>query len=315
MAQRHTIHSLQLNGASALKLGALPSGGHAIDYTMAGPDSGGPYNEVRFIQQQAEKFDAVTTALSSILDNLGLVTPTCIGAGKTYTSIDLYGRALDTCGTDGTKAGSTHRKASSSLARLVVSSISASANGDVAVTLMGHLLSADGDAAPSATVYNVAIPTGMIVSEAFKLHAVQLANLTLSASHITQLTIDTGLAVTPEFGVKQYAQELTLTKTAPTLTIDTEDTSILDASVFPATGKKATHANSLIEFQKRDASTGGLVAAATEEHVNMTVEGFCRVSPISGSGSNKATAQIICECTGLAGTPPLTATADVALTL
>lgn len=316
MAQRHTVFAFQLNGSSALLIGGLLNGSHDVGYSMTGPDSGGPYKEVVFINQQEEAFSAGSTAMSSLLGNLSLVQANCIQSGNTYTSMELYGRALDACGTDGTLAGTNHRRVQATIARLVITEISASANGDVVVNLQAALLSSDGDTAPSTTVYNVALPTSPIVAEAFKLHAVQLANIELDASHIQQVTLSTGLAIQQEFGVKQYAQALTVTKTAPLLTIDTEDSSILDASVFPATGKAATHGNSLLEFQKRDASTGGLVAAATEEHVNLTVAGFCRPPvPFSGSGSNKATAQIVCELTGVAGTPPIAASTDVALTL
>lgn len=316
MGTRHTIHTLKLNGASALTFSALVSGGHTINYGKVGPDSGGPYNEARFVASIENRIDATLEAIGTILDNLLINQVNCIASGETYTSLAMFGRSLDACGTDGTLAGSTHHSATAAIARLAVTQISASANGTAQATLAGYCLSADGVAAAVVAADDVALPTGGIVSEQFKLHGVQLANITLDSDKITSLTLDTGINVIPEFGVAQYPQAVTVTKTAPTLTIETEDTSLLSGSIFPETGKLATHANTVIEFQKRDATTGGFVAPATTEHISMTLAGMVTVDqPIQGSGSSKATARIVCECTGVAGTPPLTATVGGALTL
>lgn len=316
MAQRHTIYAIELEGSSPLKLGALASGSHDISYTDLAPDSGGPYVEVNFIQEINEQIRASTSAISSLIDNLSLVQSTCLETGETFTAVAAFGRALDTCGTDGTKAGTTHARVRSEKSRVFVTDISVSGAGEVSANLQVQLLSADGDADASTTVYNVAMPTGITVDESYKLHGVTLAGISLDSDHITQLTINTGITYTAEFGVKTRPQSVTVTKTAPTITVDTEDTSILDAAKFPKNGKQMTHANSTIEFRKRDPATGGEVAAATTEHVKLTVAGQIKpTQPLSGTGSNKATAQLTGVLTGSLGSPPIVATTGVALTL
>lgn len=312
MGTRHTVHTLHFEGTTDLVISNLVSGGHAVNLTTIGPDTGGPYMEQKFISQIDERFNAVVEAMESVLDIFNVNQVTCIESGKTFTGIELYGRALDACGAEGTSAGSTHRRVSNTKARLVIQSINVSATGNVSATLEGILLSADGDAAPTTTAFNVALPTQALVSEAFKLHAVRLAGTTLDADKVQSLTINTGLAITPEFGVKRYASALTVTKTAPTITVETEDTAL----AYALTGVIATHANTLIEFQKRDATTGGLYAASSTEHIACTAAGLLKVNnPFSGSGSNKATASIEIECTGVAGTPPLTFASAQELTL
>lgn len=313
---RHTIHTLRLNGTTPLTFSALVSGGHTINYTKTGPDSGGPYNEARFLQQIENRLDFSLEAIGTILDNLSFAQANCIGSGETYTSLAMYSRQLNACGADGTATGSVHRTDTAAIARLAITSLSASGNGSARINLAGYALSADGDAAAVAVAENVALLTGGITSEAFKLHAVKLANITLDAASITNFTLDTGIRITPVFGIKARPVAVVVEKTAPTITIETEDTSILQASVFPETGVLATHANTLIEFRKRDATTGGFVANATTAHVALTAAGLVTPDqPIQASGSSRGTARIVCECTGIAGTPPITAAVDVALTL
>lgn len=315
MGQRHTIHTLQLTHATtSLVLSDLSSAGHNVNTTTIEPDSGGPYEETSIIQQIEETFDAVTPALGTLLAALSLVQANCIESAKTYTDLLLFGRALDPCGTDGTKSGSVHRKTTASKVRLFVTRIEAQANGPVQVTLQGALLSADGDASPTTTVYNVALPTGGIVDEFFKFHGLKLESNTLDADKITSVSLDTGIRFQQAFGVKTYASGLIVTKTAPTLSIDTEDTSI--EATIPKTGIALTHANTLLEFRAFDPSTGFPYATSATEHVALTVAGKARtVQPAQGSGSSPATARVEVKLTGIAGTPPITASTGQALTL
>jgi hypothetical protein len=162
-------------------------------------------------------------------------------------------------------------------------------------------------------VYNVALPTGGIVDEFFKLHGIVLESIELDPSMITNMTLDTGLRITRAAGSKTYAKEVIFTKTAPMLSIDTEDTEI--ESSIPKTGLAITHGNSLIEFRAYD-SDGFPAATSSTVHVALTMAGKARtVSPIQGSGSQVATARIECKLTGIAGTPPLTVSTGQALTL
>ena len=313
MGNRHTIHTVHFEGSSDLVLSALPAGAHDYNYTTIGPDSGGPFQEVEFIQALEERLTFSSEALDSLLDNFSLTQINCIGAGKTYTEMHLYGRRLDPCGVAGTSAGSTHAQAKATLARLVFTQLTASGNGTASLAGYAILLSADGMAEASTVAYNVALPTGGIVDEAFKLHGVKLGGVTLDDDKITQLTLDTGLRVVPVFGTKSRPREVSFTKTVPTLTIASEDTSLV--SSFPRSGTIATHANSLIELRKRDPTTGGEVATATTSHIALTVAGTVRPQNISGSGSQVATSGLVATLTGIAGTPPIAVSTGVALTL
>lgn len=313
MGHRHTVHTLHFEGTTDLVFSNLVSGSHSVNFQTIKPDTGGPYVEQVFIQSIEERFEAVLEALEEILDNFSLNQVTCVGSGLTYTAIQLFGRRLDACGTDGTASGSNHRQVAGSLGRVVLTQLQGNANGNVQATLQGIMLSSDGDTAPTATVVNAALPTQALVPEAFKLHGIKVGNVTLDSDKITSFTLSTGINVIPEFGVKNYPQAVSVTKTAPMITIETEETTLL--SSFALTGSKATHANSLIEIRKRDATTGGLIATGSSEHISITFAGHVRIEPFSGSGSSKATARLTIECSGVAGTPPLTAATDAALTL
>lgn len=316
MPKRNTVHTLLLDHASAdLILSDLENAGHTVDVTTVEPDSGGPYEEVSITTQISEMFDASSPALGTLLAALSLVQCNCIGSGLTYTAMQLFGRQLDACGTDGTASGSVHRRVNSSKARLMITQISAGGNSPVGVTLKGILLSTDGDTAPSATVSNVALPTGGIANEFFKLHGVKLTSgITLDSDMLTNFTLDTGIRYEQAFGNKTYAQEIIVTKTPPEVSIETQDTEIVEN--IPSSGLNIDHTNSLIEFRKFDPSTGFPYATGASQHVKLTIAGKARtLEPFSGSGSQVATARIGIKLTGIAGTPPITAATAQTLAL
>lgn len=316
MSKRNTVHTLLLDHASEdVILSDLENAGHTVNVETVEPDSGGPYEEVSITKQIDEMFDATSPAVGTLLDILSLVQATCIGSGQTYTDMQLFGRQLDSCGTDGTASGSVHRKTNCTKVRLMITQITANGNAPVSVTLRGILLSTDGDTAPSTTVSNVALPTGGIANEFFKLHGIKLtSSITLDSDMVTSFTLDTGIRYQQAFGNKTYAQELIVTKTPPEITIETEDTEIVEN--IPSTGLAIGHANSLIEFRRFDPSTGFPYSTSASEHAVLTIAGIARtLEPFSGSGSNVATARIGIKLTGVAGTPPITASTGDTLTL
>lgn len=314
MGRRHTLYAIVLDGTTPLKLGALASGAHNAEIATVEPESGAPYNEASFLQAITETVEAESLALGTVLGAVSPTGVTCVESGKTYTAVQMFGRALNECDVDGTLAGSNHKRIACAKARLYIDAIGVTANQLATISLRGLLLSADGDAEAVTEVSNVALPTGLVVNEAFRLHAVRLGGVTLDADKISSVRLSPQVALTPAFGVKARPSAAVLTKVTATVEVESQDT-LLTAN-FPRGGVAMTHLNTVLEFRKLDPTTGGDLATTEEEHVRLTLSG--RVRPSStfrASGSAPATSGLRGVLTGAAGAPPIVVETGVALTL
>lgn len=313
---RYTFYALQLDHATTpIKLADLGSAGHQVDTTRLNPNTGGPYIEQSFIQQVAESIDFSCMALETLFDAISISAVTCLASGETYTGIKGFGRKLDACGTDATASGSVHRQVSNTKARLFPLRLTMGGNGNAVLDVQVILLSADGLAWASATVENVALPTGLIYDEAFKFHGMEFAGTQINSDMINNVTLDFGFGnVSRIFGAMQHAQDILLVKQDPTITVETEDGDL--EATFPLTGTEGSHANSTIELQKRNPTTGGFHDTGESEHIVITFAGHgVPTTVFSGGGAAVGNSALGIQCTGIAGTPPLTISTGQTLSL
>ena len=300
-------------GLGAIKLRGIGSASHDLGITTIGPDSGNTYDEAKFIGSQLVTMPFTVTAISTLLGKVGLLTGLCVPTGVN-PGVELYGQKHDPCGTAGRAAGSVNLKVAADKAHVFIQSISGSRGSSAIATLLIVALS-EGAAAPTAVVYNVALPTGLTVDEEFSIAHCDVAGQVLAVNSIQSWSIDTGIEFTQLSAVDEiWATDVDITKIRPRITIQTDAPDILDAAKIPYGGVACTHANTELWLRERTAQ-GGLTAKATTNHIKVTAAGFAYINQhYDASGSAVGGTEIIIETIETGGSAPLVATTGLAIT-
>lgn len=314
MSARHLIHSIgfqTVDMASRVVLGGIGPAGHQIDQSTRQTQSAAPYVESEFITDATERFNFQTMAVGTVLENLALLGLNCVDTATAGVGLDLFGQQLSPCATGGRAAGSSHLRTRSTKARMVCQSLRVDGTGDAVATVEGVLVSSDGEAAPSVTVYNAALETP-IVDETWRRGIVKANNVTLQADAIQSVSLEMQNEYRVTFGTGLEVVDVILLKSRPRLTITTEETDLYDAARLPRSAK-VTAANTFFVLRKRDTSTGKLVAAASYVHKMVGLAGLMRVTqPAQGDSESPSTLQVIVGgAHATSGTSPLTVTDDV----
>ena len=115
------------------------------------------------------------------------------------------------------------------------------------------LLSADGEAAPSATVFNVALAGSPIFNEFFMLARQTIGGVAIDPTNVLGWSYSANQQYEVVWGEGPYPEEVVLTTMRPTVEIETDDTSLLAAGKIPEGGLVCTHANTSMFLRKFDA--------------------------------------------------------------
>lgn len=126
-------------------------------------------------------------------------------------------------------------------------------------------------------------PTGITDLIGFHLGPTTVAGVALEK--ITQITIDFGIEVTPEYDDgDSFPKSLHVGKIQPTMTITTHDVAKFGAAGIPLTGAIGTHANTHTVLRKRAIGTSAFVTAA--EHAKFSMAGVVTAKQVAGGSTN-----------------------------
>ena len=309
-----TINLKVISMSTALVLRGIGSASHNMGVATTGPDSGNPYDEAKFVGAQSVSVDFTTTALSSILGELSLLTGLCIDSDGTHEGLELFGQGHDPCGTSGRTAGSTNMQITVGDGHLVITGISGGRNADAVASIRGIALS-NGTLAPTTAVYNGALPSSPIVDEAFIAGAPVVAGQALAADSVQSVSIDTGIELSEISAIDEiWATAVDITKIRPVIRIVTDDPSLMAVGTIKYSGVECTHANTNLWFIKRD-PFGGLVSKITSSHIKVTAAGIAYFGThYDASGSATGATEIVIETIETGGAVPLVVTTGVAVT-
>jgi hypothetical protein len=141
----------------------------------------------------------------------------------------------------------------------------------------------DGTNEPILVETSIAAPTGLTDLVGFHLGPVSVGGV--SITQLTQVTIDFGIEVQPEYeDGESYPVSLDISKRQPTISIQTSDVTKFGASGIPLTGKACTHANTSIVLRKRLINTGSFVTG--ENQAEFTAAGIAHVRKVAGASNN-----------------------------
>lgn len=300
-------------GDSALTLRTISNFNHRLGIQKTGPDTGNPYQEETYVSSRAEEMSFESTAISSLLDIISLHTGKCVVDGVSEVGLEAYGQGHDACGTGGRTSGSTNLKILCEHSHVLIGNLSGSVGQDVTASVRAICLSDDGSNAPTSTVFNSALPSSPITDEVFTIAAPRIAGTTLAAAGVQSVSIDTGIDVrVVQAAGSIFPTEVLVLKAQPTIRIVTDEVSVVQALVGED-GVACALADSFLKFQKRD-NSGGLIAAATTAHVQITYEGFATINDaFNAGGRNPGTLEVMIECLEPSSGVPLTVTTGTAI--
>ena len=301
------------DGETSVLVRVTNSAVHNLGIQTVGPDTGNPYNEVRYIGQQNETIELRSTALKSLINTISLLTGKCVedGAGS-EVGLEVYGQSHDPCGTSGRTSGSTHMKILAEHSHLLITGIQGSAGQDAEASVRAILLT-DGTNPPSSAVFNVALPASPIIDEAYTIAQPQVAGTAIAKNAVKSVSLDTGIDIEPVTDVGTIYPGIVIVKKAtPTIRIVVDDISGVD-TLLGESATACTLANSFIAFARRQ-DDAGIYDLSANQHIKIACEGTAYLNDkFNASGRNVGTAEIVIECTEPSSGVPLAPTVDTNL--
>lgn len=306
-ADSFKIHPASL--ASALTLRNVSGVGHDLGIQMSSPESGAYFNEVRFVSQQQPQINLTALALESLLNTVSLLDGLCIEDDTGKPGLQLFGQQHAACTAGGRTTGSTHMQVTAAKGHLLVTQLQGNAGADATATLRAICLSEDGAASPTAVVYNAALPSTLIVDEVFTVGKVMFNGTLIPADAVQSVSIDTGINVQiVQAAASIFPTAVVRAKADPTITIELDDASYLDAAKVPYSGLKCLTSNCWVSFAKRE-PYGGVKNLTDAEHIKIQFGGYAHITQhAQGSGASPLTTQITINGDRISGNNPLVVT-------
>lgn len=318
---RHSNDSFQIHGilngvnmSAAVTFRCINGLRHDIGLQTIGPDSGHPFQEVRFTGEQRPTIATGVYALKSLFDLLSPFGTNCITSDGTRPGVRGFLQSHNPCAANARTSGSNHRRITQAAAQILISSFGGSRGQSAMAAVVSHALSTDGAADPEAIVQNAALPSTFIDDEEFVIRAPLVGNSQMSQDSVISWQVDLNVAmnvIVPAGSI--FPTHVDITKIVPRWSITHDDPTFLDASKIPYSGKEVTLANTYAFLQKRT-PFGGLVAAASTEHIKVAMAGMAYFTThYDANGSATGTGEIVIESTEGAGGVPMTITTGVGI--
>lgn len=318
---RHSNDSFQMHGilngsaqSAAVTLRCIGQITHDLGITPIGPDSGAPYDEVKFVGEQRPEITTSVMALTTLFDTVSSLGTNCFTADGSHPGIRAFLQSHNPCAANARTAGSNHRQITVAKAQLLVTQFGGQRGQSASAQVRVMELSTDGVARPDTIVQNAALPTSFVDDEEFVIHPPTVASFALDPDAVISWQIDTGIevvAIVPAGSI--FPTVVDITKVRPRWTITHDDPTFLQDAKVPYEGIECTLANTFAYLQKRS-PFGGLVAKATTAHIKVAMAGFARVTRhYDASGHATGTSEIAIESTEGVGGVPLTITTGVAI--
>lgn len=311
-ATRYSNDSFQLHGlingvaqSSAVTLRCLSEIEHNANIKTIEPETGAPYVETSFVEEEKPELATSVCALASLLDVVGINGANCITADGSHPGIRAFMQAHNACAANGRASGSGHQRVTVAKSHLVIGRLGGASQKTAYASIKVHELSADGDAACDAVVYNAALPGTIVDNEEFVIATPTVADFRFDPESVLNWWIDPGVKLTsiiPAGGTRPTV--VYIEKVPATIMIEHNDGSLEDAAKIPRDGIECTHANTVFPLRKRD-EFGHLIALASSVHIGITAAGFAFHSRrYRASGSGIATGEVTVRCLeGVGGVP------------
>lgn len=318
---RHSNDSFQMHGvlngsgmSDAVTLRCLGNLVHDLGINTIGPDSGATYRETRFIGEQRPEIRCSVMAIESLLETVSILGTNCFTDDGSHPGVKAFLQSHSACAANARTSGSNHRQILAAHGHLIVTQLGGQRGQSSTAQIRFIELSDDGINPPDTIVQNAALPGTYVADEEFVIRAPQVASFQLDQDACINWQLDTGIEATvivPAGSI--YPTVVDITKVAPKLTITHDDPTFLSASKVPYGGVECTHANTIVYLQRRS-EFGGLIAAASLEHIKFTMAGYAYFTThYDASGSATGTGQIVIEGIEGVGNVPLTVTCDSAI--
>jgi hypothetical protein len=317
MGTRYSNDSFQLhalfNGSAmsaAKTFRCLTDIDHDLGIKLVGPDSGATYNETKFVGEMRPEIKTSLAAIETLTGIVSLLGQNCLTADGTHPGAKAFLQAHNVCAANARASGSGHQQVLVAKAHLVITGVGASRGATAYAKIRLIELSTDGETAPDAITYNVALPSSPIIDEEFIIGGTTvLGGISLADENLLGWQLDPGIkinVIVPASSI--YPTVVDIEKVPVTLKIQHDDTSLCDAAKIPETGLACTHANTKFFLQKRT-PLGGLYVKSASQHLKFTMAGFAtHTKRYQASGSNVGSGEVTIESIEGAGGVPLTVT-------
>jgi hypothetical protein len=183
---RHSNDSFQLHGvlngvaqSAAVTFRCLGNLRHQLGIAAIGPDTGAPYDEVKFVGEERPEILTSVMALRSLFDTVSALGTNCFTADGSHPGIMAFLQSHNPCAANARTAGSNHRKITVAKGQLIVTGFGGSRGQSASANIRVIELSTDGVARPDAIVQNAALPSTFIDDEEFVIHPPTVASFGL----------------------------------------------------------------------------------------------------------------------------------------
>lgn len=285
MANRFSNFAIKIEktGPSANIMNGTQNLDIALNTTAIQPAGGNAFDDLHHVATQTPEISVTTESLKGVLDIAPNIQGLCLTGGPTITGITVHSQAHDACGAVPRIAASSS-SAQMVEGRLVVETVNGSPGSNATISYRGHGASVTGAVEPIVFVHgSVALPTvdAALKNTMWVLGKVIVGGTTID--RIVSVTISYNLAIIKPITYGSiWPLEVHVTKTSPTISITTEDVSLVDPGLITSSGLAVTHANTSIQFRKRDGT--GFVADVTAEHIKLTAAGIAFARQVYTAG-------------------------------
>lgn len=261
----------------------------SLNTTAIQPSGGNAFDDLHHVATQTPEIAITTESLEGVLDSVSFIQGLCLDTG---TGLTVYTQAHDNCGAV-PRIASQSSSAEMVVGRIVIETINASPGANATVSFRAHGTSATGAVEPIAWTHgSVALPTvdAGLKNTMWTLGKVVVGGTTIDRPVSVTISYNLALIKPISFG-SIWPLEVSVTKTSPTISITTEDVSLVDPGLITSSGLAVTHANTSIQFRKRDGT--GFFADGSSEHIKVTAAGIAFARQVySASGAATGTAVI-----------------------
>lgn len=269
----------------------------ALNTQTVAPAGGNAFDDLHNVVSQTPEITITSECLIGVLNNMIGIQGTCLGpVASGVNGLTIWTQAHDLCAAI-PRVIAGNSKAVMGEGRVVVESVNAAPGTNATITFRGHGVSLTGATEPIVFTHGsetLPVPsdiTGDTDNVMWSLGKVIVGGTTID--RITSVAVNYNLSILkPISSGMIYPLEVAVTKTSPTITITTEDVSLIDPGAFTQTGLAATHANTSIQFRKR-ADNGAFIADITAEHIKLTAAGIAYIQQVYSASGNATGTSVI----------------------
>ena len=293
MANRFSNDSFKVvrTGPTTTIMNGITSLDVALNTSTITPSGGNAFDDLHNVATQTPEIAITTEGITGALTTVAFINGLCLtGSGD---ELDVYMQAHNLCGavprnaTQSSQAQMVH-------GRILVESVNASPGANATVSLRAHATSATGAIEPIVWTHgSITLPT---VDAAYKNTMWSLGKVIVAGVEIDKVT---NVSISYNHSVLKpitngsiWPVEVAVTKTSPTISITTEDTTLIEPGTYTTSGLAVTHANTNIQFRKR-ADNAAFVSDVTAEHINLTAAGVAYIRQVYTASGNATGTSVI----------------------